>query len=252
MHHEGTIYIHYSLYGTSRSRDMVMVANSRKTLSLTFFFAILLVLCGSKYVIVSVVMGNFSCSLIPYPFLKPWLVHQSLITSKRELIFNPNQIRSIIVINGTSLEMKIVWLPPITSRKTIRSLTNKFISWKKISNLSLSRKKSPSFLARGLTSLVLVKRFLDLANIQDSYAGTAQFLAAGNLGLMIAGIIILILFGSSNVRGLIKYCMRYIITSRFQCKGDNSFWGTKKFVFTGALTQVPQSDSNDAQIRVLI
>ena len=65
--------------------------------------------------------------------------------------------------------------------------------------------------------------------MQESHAGTAQFLAAGNLVLIISGRIVLLPFGSSNVRGFIKYCMRYILTPRFQCQSNKSFLGTDKF-----------------------
>ena len=65
MHHEVMIHIHYSLYGTFSLRVLVLGTNSRKNLSLPFFVAIMSILCGSKYVIVTVVMLNFSCSLIP-------------------------------------------------------------------------------------------------------------------------------------------------------------------------------------------
>ena len=40
--------------------------------------------------------------------------------------------------------------------------------------------------------------------MQDLHAGTAQFLAEVNLGLMISGRIFMFPFGSSNVRGLIN------------------------------------------------
>ena len=44
--------------------------------------------------------------------------------------------------------------------------------------------------------------------MQDSHAGTEKFIAAGNLGLIIARSIVFLPFGSSNVRGFINYFMR--------------------------------------------
>ena len=58
MQHEHTSHIHNIFNGAFKSRVLVLGTNSRKTLSLPFFVAIVLILCGSKYAIVSVVRGK--------------------------------------------------------------------------------------------------------------------------------------------------------------------------------------------------
>ena len=59
--------------------------------------------------------------------------------------------------------------------------------------------------------------------MQDSHAGIAQFLASVNLVLIISGRIVLLPFGSSNVRALIISFMRYMITPSFQIQVNNDF-----------------------------
>ena len=137
MHHKSPSHIHHCLNSPFSLSILMLGTNPRERLRLTLLSTLLLVLIRRKNAIIPMDVLQCSIGCIIQPLLKTLFAHKSLTSSQGHLVLNPNEARSCIVVNCTTI-VTVIWpFPTITCRKTTRSATDKLIRRHKIPNFKL-------------------------------------------------------------------------------------------------------------------
>ncbi len=108
MHYESSSHVHDSLDGLLCLCILMLLSNTREAPRLPFLLIVSEILFCSENSVVSMVMGDLSCSLFPQPLLEPQFAHHGLVSTKGDLIFDPDQPRRCIVVDCPALKA-LVW-----------------------------------------------------------------------------------------------------------------------------------------------
>ncbi len=87
--------------------------------------------------IINMIVLDFTDTLVIKPLLKTSLSHDYFVSTKRNLVLNPNEFWCCIIKDGTALNMAILWFVSIPGRQTSKHLTDEQVRSYKITNVKL-------------------------------------------------------------------------------------------------------------------
>ncbi len=91
MNNESLCHMHDGLYGSFSTSILVLGANTRERLSLTFLSATARIILGREDAIVTMIMFYFGDTLVPKPLFKACLSHNSVgfVSTQGDLVLDP-------------------------------------------------------------------------------------------------------------------------------------------------------------------
>ncbi len=137
MNNECLCHIHDGLNSTFSTCILVLGSNAREWLTLVLLFAITPKLLCREDTIITMIVLDFTDTLFIKPVLKTSLFHDCFVSTKRNLVLDPNESWSCIIKDCTALKMAILWFTSIPGQQTPGCLIDELVRRDKITNVVL-------------------------------------------------------------------------------------------------------------------
>ncbi len=137
VNHKYSCHIHDGLNSTFSMHFLVLGTNAREWLTLSFLFAITPKVLRRENTIITMIVLDFTDTLVIKPLLKTSLSHYCFVSTKRHLFLDPNESWCCIIKDGTTLKTAILWFTSIPGWQTFMHLTDELVGRDKITNVVL-------------------------------------------------------------------------------------------------------------------